>query len=171
MAGNLEFIKSASGTSVSSLSVTDCFSADYDVYEVYITSLDQSATAGVYISLLDSVGSEITSASYDNAFLLMYSTTSFLEGRYTGQTSFLGFSYNTTSYEQSIGFKMVVFNPYNSSSYSFIKAHTSLYRAGLGTIGYKSIGVLKSAETCTGIKVFGDTGSYDDIQLSVYGVK
>ena len=31
--GNLEFIKSASGTSVSSLSVTDCFSANYDVYK------------------------------------------------------------------------------------------------------------------------------------------
>ena len=30
---------------------------------------------------------------------------------------------------------------------------------------------IKSAETCTGIKVFGDTGSYDDIQLSVFGVK
>ena len=34
MATNLEFIKSATGTSVTSLDVTDCFSADYDVYKV-----------------------------------------------------------------------------------------------------------------------------------------
>ena len=39
MATNLEFIKSASGTSVSSLTVTDCFNADYDVYKVYITKM------------------------------------------------------------------------------------------------------------------------------------
>jgi len=171
MATNLQFIKSASGTSVSSLSVTDLFSADYDVYEVYITSADQSSTAGLWVSLLDSVGSEITSASYDNAYLNMLSNTSFSEERYTGQTGFFSFAYNTTSYEQSIGFKMVVFNPYNSSSYSFVTVQSSFYRQGLGGVGCKHIGVLKSAETCTGIKVFGNTGSFDDIQLSVYGVK
>ena len=171
MAGSLEFIKSASGTSVSSLSVTDLFSADYDVYEVYITSADQSSTAGLRVSLLDNVGSEITSASYDNAYLNMLSNASFSEERYTGQPNFYSFAYNTTSYEQSIGFKMVVFNPYNSSSYSFVTVQSSFYRQGLGVVGCKHIGVLKSAETCTGIKVFPNTGSFDDIQLSVYGVK
>ena len=37
--GNLEFIKSASGSSVSSLSVTDCFSANYDVYKIVLIHL------------------------------------------------------------------------------------------------------------------------------------
>ena len=36
MATNLQFIKSVSGTSVNTLSVTDCFSADYDVYYVSV---------------------------------------------------------------------------------------------------------------------------------------
>jgi len=40
MATNLEFIKSETGTSVTSLSVTDCFSADYDVYQVLISKLN-----------------------------------------------------------------------------------------------------------------------------------
>ena len=123
------------------------------------------------ISLLDSGGTEITDTSYDTAYLNMAANTSFTETKLTGQTHFRSFAYNTTSYSQSLGFKMVVFNPYDSSTYSFITVQSSYYISGSYMNGTKAIGVLKSAETCTGIKVYGNTGNYDDIQLSVYGVK
>ena len=42
MATNLEFIKSLTSTA-SSLSVTDCFSANYDVYYIIIVYLETSA--------------------------------------------------------------------------------------------------------------------------------
>ena len=43
MATELQFIKSASGSGVSSLSVTDCFSEKYDVYAMTIPTLDQNS--------------------------------------------------------------------------------------------------------------------------------
>ena len=35
MATNLQFIKSASGSGVTSLSVTDCFTSDYNIYQIH----------------------------------------------------------------------------------------------------------------------------------------
>ena len=169
--GNLEFIKSESGTSVASLSVTDCFSDKYDVYEIYITSYEQSAVADSRFSLLDSGGSEITSASYDSCFLGLQSSATFTEGRQTAQTNFRDFSYNITNYAESIGVKIVMYNPYDSSSYTFCQWQSSLYETGVSGEGRKGIGVLKSAQTCTGIKFFSSSGNLDDVQVSIFGVK
>ena len=91
MAGNLEFIKSASGTIVSSLSVTDCFSADYDVYYLSITKIDQSANGtAVKYRFLDSSNTAISDSSYDQATLVMQSGGSFTESRTTNQTNGFG---------------------------------------------------------------------------------
>ena len=70
MAGSLEFIKSASGTSVSSLSVTDCFSADYDVYAIASTSQEQTGTATLYsyMRFINS-GGVVSTSNYDYASL------------------------------------------------------------------------------------------------------
>ena len=171
MATNLEFIKSASGSSVSSLSVTDCFSADYDVYEIYVTNTDQSTTADTRFSLLDSGGSEITTASYDFAFLLLQANTTFTETKFTNQTNIFSLSYDTSSYSQSAGLKFTIYNPYDSGSYTFLTFSNTYYQNASSGKGNKGIGVLKSAQTCTGIKLFGNTGSFDSIDLSVYGVK
>jgi len=86
--GNLEFIKSASGTSVSSLSVTDCFSDKYDVYEVFIPTDDLSSTVDTRFRLLDSGGSEVTATSYDIATLTLRAGASFAQERLTSQDHF-----------------------------------------------------------------------------------
>jgi len=171
MATNLEFIKSASGTSVSSLSVTDCFSADYDVYEIYVTSYEQSAVADSRFSLLDSGGSEITSANYDSCYLALSSSSAFTEGRQTAQTHFRDFSFSVTNYAYTIGVKIVMYNPYDSSSYTSCQWQSAYYQTGSASQGKKGIGVLKSAQTCTGIKFFGSTGNLNDVQVSIFGVK
>ena len=62
MATNLEFIKSASGSGVSSLSVTDCFSADYDVYFVQVAKSLNSVEANLDIRFIDSGGSIISAS-------------------------------------------------------------------------------------------------------------
>ena len=70
MAGSLEFIKSATGSNVASVSVTDCFSAKYDVYMVSITKwnyVNSSVVAGM--RFIDSGGSVISDSEYDHANL------------------------------------------------------------------------------------------------------
>ncbi len=165
--GNLEFIKSASGTSVSSLSVTDCFSADYDVYQLSVRQ-DTAAGNGVKTQLIDSGGSTITTSNYDFAQLQMRSNTSFNESKLTNQAYMQLFLQGTNDSVSAI----YIYNPY-SSSYTFGQAQESLYYGGAGIplMGTKSIGVLKLTTSCTGIIFTPISGTFTDIKVSVYGVK
>ena len=169
MAGSLEFIKSASGTSVSSLSVTDCFSADYDVYQISLVDGQLTTGAANYVlEFLDSGGTPITTSVYDRAFLTVRSFNTFIETRGTGNGNYI-FGYVNAS--ESNGFEMFVYNPYSSSDYTFLNYQHSSFVVGNGGYGNKGIGVMKSAETVTGIKLSGTSGTFSSIAVSVYGVK
>ena len=173
MAGNLEFIKSASGTSITTLEVTDCFSADYDVYYISITKIDQSATGtAIRHRFLDSSNTAITSASYDQATLVMKSNTTFSESRGTNATyGFGAVGYGIRDAEDGVGASIYVYNPYDSSSYSFVSAQNSfIVLAGTTLEGYKNISVLKSAQQCNGIQFLNEAGSFDNITVNVYGL-
>jgi len=175
MAGNLEFIKSASGTSVSSLSVTDCFSADYDVYYVSLTKVDTTSDTSVYIQTVDSGGAN-TGANYDMAGLYMRAWTSFAESKLTNHTAWGNGSNFTmlvggnSAYDMGVGF--YVFNPYDSSSYTFIQGQQS-GTVPSGKYGIKHIGVYKVAEQITGLKFGLVSGlvTFNNITINVYGVK
>ena len=66
MAGSLEFIKSATSTSAtSSLQVTDCFSAKYEVYKFILKVDNVTAEAGTDIRWIDSGGVDST-ATYEH---------------------------------------------------------------------------------------------------------
>ena len=80
MAGSLEFIKSVEvTTSTSSVDVTDCFSADYDVYKIVWHNISTAGTVHTEIKLrfIDNLGSTISTANYDYAHLLMAPNTTF----------------------------------------------------------------------------------------------
>ena len=169
MAGNLEFIKSASGTSVSSLSVTDCFSDKYDVYQISLVDAQLTTGAANYVlEFLDSGGTPITSLVYERAFLILRAYNTFIETRGTGLGNYT-FGYVNAS--ESNGFEMFVYNPYSSSDYTFLNYQHSSFVVGNGNYGNKGIGVMKSAETVTGIKLAGTSGTFSSIAVSVYGVK
>jgi len=171
--GNLEFIKSASGTSVSSLSVTDCFSADYDVYAVVSTSQEQTGTSTLfgYIRFINS-GGVISTANYDYASLRVASFEAFAEIRGTNATSIQNqFFLDTENYEESGGIVAYVYNPYDSSSYTFLSAQSTYFNNANGGMGSKGIGVYKVAEQVTGVNILVSSATLDDINLKVYGVK
>jgi len=164
--GNLEFIKSGSDTSASSLSITDCFSAKYDVYQVVIDTINL-ASADLHFRFINASG-PVTSANYDDAVLLMRSYGAFAELPTVGGTSLgsIGFSDYTDKGGATV---ITIFNPFNSSSYSFAQWQN----AGASTIGTparKGIGVLKVAESHTGIN-FTASITIAGVSASVYGVK
>ena len=77
MATNLEFIKSVSSTA-SSVSVTDCFSDKYDVYQIIVPNYENNTGTNNYnVRLLDNLGNPITAAEYNNAALILDSNVSF----------------------------------------------------------------------------------------------
>jgi len=170
MATNLQFIKSASGSSVSSLSVTDCFSADYDVYYVSISKADFTGNAYTQIRFLDSSGSLINQTEYDYATLDMYANASFAQLRGTSQTSIPNFALAQSGSADFGGISMYIYNPFDSSSYTFVTIQSSSFSSyGRGS---KHIGVHKSAEQLSGIQMNrSDGATMDNLTVNVYGVK
>ena len=110
MATSLQFIKSASATSVSSLQITNCFNANYDVYKVIIDN-DNSSNNDLYTRVINNSNSVISSGSkYDYANYELNSNTSFGQHKNTGFNEFRGIGYQTSSDAGTVAY---FFNPYN----------------------------------------------------------
>jgi hypothetical protein len=169
MSTNLQFIKSASGSSVSSLSITDCFSDQYDVYNVNLVMEGSSTNKDIRLQYIYSGGTD-TSANYVTAGLFIGSYTGFIELRYSGQSSHLVTGYN---YDGGTGINYTIFNPNDSSSYTFLKSQSSgaYNSSGVKLVGTKAIGVHQVTQANTGINIVPSTSTLEDIKVSVYGVK
>ena len=170
MAGSLEFIKSASGTSVSTLDVTDCFSADYDVYKIVTSKVDLVSNGYQRIRFISSGGVD-SSSVYDTAFLELTAYTGFSSIRFTNDDKIYYWNYSGNASSHIGGSVLYVFNPYDSSSYTFMKCQsaTNSYQPA---VGVKSIGVQKVAQQVTGFALgFGSTYTFTNITVNVYGVK
>ena len=167
MAGSLEFIKSASGTSVSSLSVTDCFSADYDVYQVQINASVASGNNNINARLLDSGGSQVSTSTYDLAGLNINSWTSFAEDREENNTSFHYLTQVADSNDGGVG-NTYFFNP-NNASYTFVTSQQANV-TGTDFRGRKQTQVEKSTTQATGLYLFTANSGTVNIKATVYGV-
>ena len=168
MSTNLQFIKSASATSVSSLQITDCFNANYDVYQVVISN-DNSGSNDLYIRVINDSGTVINSGSkYDYANLELKASGSFGQNKNTGFDEFRGIGYQALYGANTVA---TFYNPYNSSSYTFATSQTASYYGGGDYRGGKSIGVYKNADTITGLEINEVSSDFTYIRVSVYGVK
>ena len=173
MSTNLQFIVSKSASSVSSLSIENCFTAKYNVYQVIINNID-FVSADLNWRFINASG-VVSSSNYDSAVLLQRSYGNFADLKTAGGTEFRSIGF----YDQSSGIgsgkggatTITIYNPFNSSTYSF--AHWR--NAGVSSIGTparKGTGVLKVAESHTGINFLdGGGASVLGVTASIYGVK
>ena len=171
--GNLELIhKETISASTSSVSIDNVFSSSYDVYKITINGVSTVGTSGTFLAIrfIDNAGSLITGNEYDWADLEMRSDTTFSDDRATG-VSFMRMNGVTDQSPESMGANVNIYNPYDSSSYTFINGQSS----GISTNGRggKNIGVHKVAETIRGFAVIETNGSrpFDSGNICVYGVK
>jgi hypothetical protein len=171
MATNLQFIKSASATSTTSISVTDCFTSEYDVYAITMNNLSGSSGSPSQVSLrfIDNTDSPITTANYDTAVLTMIASSSFTETKNTNQTDSELFGYADYPPESSQSI-LYVFNPTDTSSYTFFTVQNSS-AVSSDMYGHKGIGVLTETTEVTGIQFLAHSNNFDSGTISVYGVK
>ena len=162
MSTNLQFIKSASADSVSSLTVTDMFSAQYDVYEVFIRGNGSQNVSSLSAEFLDSGGSDIAQGAYDFAVLRLNTGSSF-DDVYGENGNSFEFAY-TGSTDKDFAVKITVFNPFSSSTYTFATIQS------MSLSGEKAITVAKSTTSATSMKFYANQ-NYTPINVSVYGVK
>jgi hypothetical protein len=167
MATELQFIKKASATAVSSLQITDCFNSGFNVYQVVIDN-DNGSNNDLYIRVINDSGTVISTGSkYDYANLELNSGGSFGENKNTGFNEFRGIGYQATTGNVTVAY---FYNPYNSSSYTFAMSQSSsMYTTELR--GGKSVGVYKNADTITGLEINEVSSDFTYINVQVYGVK
>ena len=171
MASNLQFITSSSGSNVSSHSIENCFSAKYDIYKVIIDTLEFASADGAF-RFINSSG-VVSSSNYDDAVHLQRSYGDFADNRNTSATSLgsIGFYDPASGVNQGKGNATVIdiYNPFDSSSYTF----ATWQNAGVSSIGTpvrKGIGLLKVAESHTGIN-FTASSTVIAVKANIYGVK
>ncbi len=169
MATELQFITSASGTSVAEVNVTDCFSANYDVYKIVINNFQTSSADNLAIRMINSSGTIVTDSNYDKATQVLRSYNTFQSDRFTNISLFFQMGDNNAN-TTGIGETIYIFNPFSSSSYTFLnQQEASVISSGFK--GYKAIGVLKQAVSMTGISFLTNGTSTMDFNASIYGVK
>ena len=166
MATELQFIKSASANGDATVSVTDCFSANYDVYKIVINNVVNTGGASAFLRFIDSGGSTITASDYDRAVQGLYSihSSSSSKGNSTSISS-LAF-YQTTGG----GLVCYVYNPFSSSDYTFVSGQSSYLEINY-LAGTKFIGVLKQSASMTGFSLNLTGQTFTTMNISVYGVK
>ena len=168
-----QFIKSSSTIdSSTSISVDNCFSSEYEVYHCIFEVDAVSAELAMQVRLKNASG-VVTSSQYDHATLFMRAGSgSDTEGRSTNDTKWNYVMYG----EEGVGgfFQMTIFNPADSSSYTYGNWQTSTHYLASSTSVHLSrvgMGILKVAEAHTGIQVYGGSANLTEAKLSVYGVK
>ena len=172
MATNLQFIKSETITSsISTLDIDNVFSDKYDTYAITTSGICTTSTTAnyVHLRLLDSTGTVISANEYDRATTTLKSETGFGEDSSTNTSQVVYFFGITDSEPESMGSVGYVYNPFDSSSYTFFTYQNSARVSGVHR-GFKGIGVHKSAESCRGFQLVF-LSAVDKGKVSVYGVK
>ena len=164
---NLRLINENSGSSITSFSMTDVFSSDFDIYKIVLDTID-FPSQDLFFRFINSSGSVVSSANYDDAVLLQRSYGAFAEEINTNTTSLGSIGFSDLS-DKGGATVLYVFNPTSTSSYTF-----SLWQnAGVSSIGTpvrKGIGVLKQTASMTGIN-FNASSSILNIRARIYGLR
>jgi hypothetical protein len=175
MATNLQFIKEVTNNAgrITSLSITDCFPSQYKIFQIFCDAVTYSDIARqVDVRLIDSGGSVISDSEYAYARKQLRSNASFNENKSTGDTNWdRPFCTNDNNPAPAVGV-LTLFNPNDSSSFTFAISQGASMNGSTGLRGAKFIGVHKSAETITGLQIFNSDNAMDNgTRLTVYGVK
>jgi len=165
---NLRLINETTATSVSNLSITDLFSADFDTYKLNIEAKTNNGNTTKF-RFINSSGSPQSTSLYDWATLQMRTDNTFIESKDTTDDCLEILFTGTTGYGSTVYF----FNPFSSSNYTYALAQQSGYYGGAGipAMMRKSIGVLKNITSCTGLYLEATSGTFEYITVKTYGIR
>jgi hypothetical protein len=137
---------------VTSVDITDVFSADFDIYKITSTTVCNTINStGVRLRFINSSGSVVTANNNDSALLALYTYNPFGEGRSTNIDSFNAFFGTMDSSPEGASAVNYVFNPYSSSSYTFGLSQQFCVNNS-NEFARKYISVLKQTASMTGFQ-------------------
>ena len=159
-AGGLQFVKSQTiGTTVSSVTVTGAFSADYDNYLITVTGGVASTSNNLYLTL----GSTATGYCYAGYFVNFTSST--VNGTATNVATYFDAGYATTN---TISTRIELESPFLAKRTVFRSDATSTLTTNFIN---KYQGFLDNATSYTAFTLTASTGTWTGGTIRVYGYK
>jgi hypothetical protein len=155
-------------SAVTTVNITDVFSADYDIYKIVLSNTTASATVDLDLRFINSSGSVISSSDYAYANQRLRQS-GFNELKSQSDTDIqLGFGQVANALGS--GAVSYVFNPFSSSSYTFyIMQNETL--SGTEHRGFKLIGALKQVNSITGFQAVVGADTLTSATFKTYGLR
>ena len=170
--GSLKFLKSASGSSVSTLSFTGCFPTNFNTFVMTLEDLDISAgNAQMQMRFIDSSQAVISDSEYDYAYRNLKSFGAYTDVKDVGTTEMQGLIWLDDFVYSAGDLTVWIYNPTDSSEYTYVTYASSSFIATSANYATKGIGVHKSEELITGVNLLLDSGTMDKIRVNMYGVE
>ena len=159
---NLRLINQTTTTVTNLINITDVFSADYDIYKIVISGLNQDTNVGNEINgirFINSSGSLISASDYDYAVYEMRSGAGFVGNKSASASAiFMGQRADQVG-DGSNNTVFYVFNPFSSTSYTFTLSQSTSFDGAESNVNGKGIGVLHQTNSITGFQIYdSDSG-------------
>ena len=171
---NLRLINETSVTGgTTTLSVTDVFSSDFDIYKITLEGFYANTIDRIYLRLINSSGSVISASNYDTAFLEMMSSSSWNDRKSVNYDSMIeAYSYIPNTEAENYNAVFYLFNPASSSSYSFSLWQSAKFEYSEVTCN-KGIGVLKQTASMVGFQFYTGIlgGTFSGGKVRTYGLR
>ena len=160
---------------VTTVNITDLFSSDFDIYQIEFAGIYQSTNVSNGIEglrFVNSAGSVISASEYSYANLNMPSGSAFAENRYTTRDFIFFNLYADQLSDGQANASMYVFNPNNSSSYTFLLSQANGKNSSDFYSG-KTIGVHKVTTEIKGIQLYESDGTrtFGGGTIRTYGLR
>ena len=154
-------------SSISSITITDLFTDDFDIYKDTITAEAVSVT-DANLRLVNSAGSIVSSSQQDTALHILRANSSFSELRTQNddKLSRFGGLYDTTGGS----FVYYIFNPTSTSLFTYLLAQGQATDGGNGR-GFKQIGILSETTSITGLNFVFNEDNVDVGKIRTYGFR
>ena len=169
---NLRFLNETIASSVASLSITDIFSSDFDIYKITISNFNaDSSNPFLQFRFINASNTIITSSQYNSASLYLRSWNSDIEYNDELQTSMKNLALtNSQTTADTGGAVFYIFNPFSSSSYTSVIGQSQAQDTA-GTYSFKAIGQYKQLISCTGLNINFSTSNDVSLNVKTYGFR
>lgn len=169
---NLRLLNDTTASSVASLSITDIFSSDFDIYKITFSNFNaDSSNPFLQFRFINQSNTIITNSQYNSASLYLRSWNSDIEYNEETQTTMKNLALtNSQTTADTGGAVFYIFNPFSVSSYTSLVGQSQAQDTS-GTYSFKAIGQLKELSSCTGLHI--NFSSTNDVSLNVktYGLR
>ena len=160
----LRLLNETTFSSVSTVNVTDVFSADYDIYKI---TMDEGGQYG-NLRFINSAGSILTDSSYDTSRHNLKLNTSYSDTNVTGQSVGI-YAFSESSSQTGGGNVITIFNPFQTDTYTMVIASTVDISTSTNHRVAKAIGIYKNLASATGFQLNAQAGVSGT--LRTYGLR